>query len=96
MPGGSPPSLSGRGRKDRQSESVIVGTVKTLRIEVDDEVMDQLERVGLSRSQQRFEFIAAAIRKALWELEERQTAEAYARQPDSAEDVYVDPLAWEA
>ncbi len=70
--------------------------MQTLRIEVDDEVMEQLERVGPSRSQKRFELIAGAIRKALCELEERQAAEAYARQPDSAEDVYVDPLAWEA
>ncbi len=69
--------------------------MKTLRIEVEDKVLERLERVGPSRSQQRFEFIAAAIRKALWELEERQTAEAYARQPDSADDAYVDPLAWE-
>ncbi len=69
--------------------------MNTLRIEVEDEVLEKLERVGPSRSQQRFEFIAAAIRKALWELEERQTAEAYARQPDT-DDAYVDPLAWEA
>jgi len=78
-----------------RSASVIVGAMKTLRIEVEDEVLEKLERVGLDRSRQRFEFIAAAIRKALWELEERQTAEAYARQPD-AEDAYVDPLVWEA
>ncbi len=68
--------------------------MRTLRIEAEDEVMEKLEKVGPSRSQQRFEFIAAAIRKALWELEERQTAEAYALQPD-ADDAYVDPLAWE-
>ena len=70
--------------------------MKTLRIEVEDEVLERLERVGPGRSRQRLEFIAAAIEQALWELEERQTAEAYARQPDSADDTYVDPLAWEA
>ena len=69
--------------------------MRTLRIEVEDEVFEKLEKVAPSRSQQRFEFIASAIRKALWELEERQTAEAYARQPD-VEDAYVDPLVWES
>jgi hypothetical protein len=32
-----------------------------------------------------------AIRKALWELEEKETAAAYARQPDFEDDAYVDP-----
>ena len=36
-----------------------------------------------------------AIRKALWEQEERATAAAYERQPDSAADAYVDPAVWE-
>lgn len=37
-----------------------------------------------------------AIRKALWEQEERATAAAYERQPDSATDAYLDAVAWEA
>ncbi len=68
--------------------------MRTLRIEVEDEVMARLERIGPRRSRQRLDFIAWAIRKALWELEERRTAEAYTRQPDT-DDAYVDPLAWE-
>ncbi len=36
-----------------------------------------------------------AIRRALWELEETATAEAYKRQPDAASDAYVDPSAWQ-
>ncbi len=36
-----------------------------------------------------------AIRKALWDEEERATAEAYRRQPDAAGDAYVDASTWE-
>ena len=64
-------------------------------IEVDDEVLEKLDRVGAGRSQRRAEFISLAIRKALWELEEQATAEAYARQPDSANEAHVDPDTWE-
>jgi hypothetical protein len=39
--------------------------------------------------------IEIAIRQALWNLEERATAQAYARQPDSAE-AYLDAAVWEA
>ena len=62
--------------------------VSTVQIEVDDEVVAKLEKLGP-------EFILMAIRKALWELEERETAEAYARQPDSEDHAYVAPEAWE-
>ena len=65
-------------------------------IEVDDQVLEKLERVGPDRSERRAEFISMAIRKALWELEEQATAEAYARQPDSADETYVDPDVWES
>ncbi len=67
-----------------------------LLIEVEDEVVEKLDRVGPHRSTQRSEFVSMAIRRALWELEEQETAEAYARQPDSAADAYVDPDAWES
>ena len=69
--------------------------MRTLRIRVDDEVAEQLDRVAPSRTRRRSEFVRMAIRKALWELEEERTAEAYARQPDSASDAYVDPDVWE-
>jgi hypothetical protein len=36
-----------------------------------------------------------AIRKALWEVEERATAEAYARQPDSPDEAYFEARVWE-
>lgn len=64
-------------------------------IEIDDEVAERLERVAPARSRRRSEFIRMAIRRALWELEERATAEAYRRKPDSAEEVYLDPAVWE-
>jgi predicted transcriptional regulator len=67
-----------------------------LLIEIDKDMATQLERVAPTRSRRRSEFIRAAIRRALWELEERATAQAYARQPDSAKEVYLDAAVWEA
>jgi predicted transcriptional regulator len=69
--------------------------MKQLLIEVDPETAAQLEKVAPGRSRRRSEFIRSAIRRALWELEERATAEAYARRPDSADDAYIDPVVWE-
>ena len=69
--------------------------MKTLIVELDDEVAAKIEPVALGRSRQRSEFIRNAIRKALWEIEERATAEAYRQQPDIAEDAYINPVVWE-
>ena len=69
--------------------------MKQLLIEIDEELSGRLEEVAPSRSRRRSEFIRMAIRKAIWELEELATREAYALQPDSAADAYVDPSAWE-
>lgn len=70
--------------------------MKSLLVEVDDELASRLERVAPARSRRRSEFVRAAILKALWEAEEQATAEAYARQPDSADaDVAFDPSVWE-
>ena len=69
--------------------------MKQLLIEIDEEMATQLERVAPTRSRRRSEFIRNAIRQALWELEERATAQAYARQPDS-EEAYLDATVWEA
>jgi predicted transcriptional regulator len=74
----------------------IVEYMKTLIVELDDEVAAKLEVVAPGRTRQRSEFIRNAIRKALWELEEQATAEAYTRQPDSAESAYINPDVWEA
>ena len=69
--------------------------MSTVQIEVDDELLEKLEKLSPGQSQRKSEFISMAIRKALWELEEKETAAAYARQPDSEDDVYVDPESWE-
>jgi predicted DNA-binding protein len=70
--------------------------MKQILIELDDETMARLEQVAPARSRRRSEFIRDALRSALWDLEERATAAAYARVPDSASDAYFDPGVWEA
>ena len=70
--------------------------MKTLIVELDDEVVAQIERVAPGRSRKRSEFIRNAIRKALWELEEHATAEAYRNQPDSSDNVYFNPDVWKS
>jgi predicted transcriptional regulator len=70
--------------------------MKSLLIELEDDVAAKLEAVAPVRSRRRSEFIRSAIRRALWELEERATAEAYRRRPDSAADAFLDPGVWES
>jgi predicted transcriptional regulator len=69
--------------------------MKTLIVELDDEIATKLERVAPGRARQRSEFIRNAVRKALWEIEEQATAEAYRRQPDSGDDAYLNADVWE-
>jgi predicted transcriptional regulator len=69
--------------------------MKSVLIELDDDVAASLERVAPARSRQRSEFVRRAIRRALWEIEEQATAEAYRRQPDSAAEAHFDPAVWE-
>ena len=68
--------------------------MKSLLVEVDDELASRLERVAPARSRRRSEFVRMAILKALWEAEEQATAEAYARHPDDP-DAAFDPTVWE-
>ena len=68
--------------------------MKSLLVEVDDELASRLERVAPARSRRRSEFVRAAILKALWEAGELATSEAYARQPDSP-DAPFDPTVWD-
>jgi predicted transcriptional regulator len=70
--------------------------MKALLIELDPDTAARLDKVAPARSRRRSEFVRAAIRRALWEVEERLTEAAYRRQPDSAEDAHVDPGLWEA
>lgn len=73
----------------------ILQYMKQVLIELDDDVVARLEQVAPGRSRRRSEFIRHAIRRALWDLEEHATAEAYRRMPDLA-GAYVDAQAWEA
>jgi hypothetical protein len=69
--------------------------MKQLLIDLEDELAEKLERVAPARSRRRSQFVRSAIRRALWDLEEAQTADAYRRAPDSADDAYFDPTVWE-
>ena len=68
--------------------------MKKLLIELDDATAEELERVAPARSPERSEFVRSAIRRALRELEEEATEQAYRDQPDSS-DGYVDAKVWE-
>jgi predicted transcriptional regulator len=69
--------------------------MKQLLVELDDEIAAKLEQVAPGRARRRSEFVRMAVRRALWDLEEQQTAEAYRRMPDSAAEAHVDPAVWE-
>lgn len=73
---------------------VYTPAMKSLLVEIDDELVVRLERVAPARSRRRSEFIRAAILKALWDAEEQATAEAYTRQPDRLHTAF-DPTVWE-
>ena len=73
----------------------MIDHMKQLLIEIEDDVAAKLEQVAPGRSRRRSSFIRDAIRRALWEIEEATTAEAYRRQPDSAADAHFDPKVWE-
>lgn len=68
--------------------------MKQLLVEIEDDDARRLEQVAPARSRKRSEFIRSAIRRALWEIEERATRKAYKRYPDSAQ-AYLDPIVWE-
>jgi predicted transcriptional regulator len=73
----------------------ILDPMKQVLIEVDDALAAELEKVAPGRSRRRSDFIRYAIRQALWDLEEKRTAEAYRQQPDSEDEIYLDPRVWE-
>ena len=69
--------------------------MKQLLIEIDNELAAELEKVAPGRKRQRSEFVRRAIRRAIWELEENATAEAYRKQPDSGAEACLDSSVWE-
>jgi predicted transcriptional regulator len=70
--------------------------MKQILVEIDDQTAAELERVAPARSRQRSEFIRRALRRALWDEEERRTRDAYLNAPDKKAEVYVDAGAWDA
>jgi hypothetical protein len=69
--------------------------VKQILIELDEETAAKLEVAAPARSRRRSAFIREAIWRALWELEEKRTREAYLRAPDAPEPAWPEPP-WEA
>jgi Arc/MetJ-type ribon-helix-helix transcriptional regulator len=65
-------------------------------LEIDNATLARLERVAPSRSRKRSEFLRAAIQRALWEIEERETRAAYLQTPDTDAEAALDPSTWEA
>jgi predicted transcriptional regulator len=72
----------------------ILEPMKQILVELDDELAARLERVAPGRSRKRSEFVRTALAQALWDIEEKKTAEAYRRQPDS-EGAFFDAGVWE-
>lgn len=69
--------------------------MKQLLVEIDEETFRKLEQIAPARSRRRSAFIRAAIHKAICDRQERDTAEAYRRVPDSADDAWFDARVWE-
>jgi predicted transcriptional regulator len=68
--------------------------MKQLLVEIDDALAAKLEKAAPARSRRRSQFVREALARALWEIEEQRTAEAYRRQPDT-EPAYFEAEAWE-
>ncbi len=68
--------------------------IKQILVELDADTAARLERAAPARSRRRSEFIRDAIRRALWEIEERETRAAYLRGPDSPDAAWPEPP-WE-
>ncbi len=69
--------------------------MKQVLVQLDDETARRLDQTIPSGSRKRSEFIRTAIRKALWEMEERATAEAYRAEPDASEPAHFEAAAWD-
>lgn len=69
--------------------------MKAILLEVDDGTYARLEEVAPARSRKRSEFLRAAIRRALWDIEEARTREAYLRAPDVESEAF-DAATWDA
>jgi predicted transcriptional regulator len=60
--------------------------MKSILIQVDDQIAKGLDRVAPAAKRQRAEFIRRALLRAIVEAEEERTRQAYLRKPDSEEE----------
>lgn len=60
--------------------------MKPLLIQIDEQILAALNRVAAPGKRQRSEFIRLAIRHAVRRAEFRAMSDAYAKNPDSAQD----------
>lgn len=69
--------------------------MKQLLVELDERTASELERVAPAKSRKRSEFVRQALRRALWDQQERATREAYLQTPDRESGSYLDASTWE-
>lgn len=62
-------------------------------VQIPDQMLADLEAVAPGSSRKRSQFIRLALQKALMEVRDVSTVEAYRRQPDDGAD-YFDPREW--
>ena len=62
-------------------------------IQLDEKLAATLETIAPGKSRKRSEFIRLAIIKAIMEVQDEATREAYERQPDN-EPIYFNPGVW--
>jgi metal-responsive CopG/Arc/MetJ family transcriptional regulator len=72
--------------------------MESLLIQIDAATLRALNRIAPTAQRKRAEFVRAAIRKAIFEAEERRTRLAYRKQPDieTAADDWRDAEEWQA
>ena len=63
-------------------------------VQLDEALARQLDRVAPGRSRKRSQFIRLAIQRALMDVEESTTREAYQAQADD-EPAYFNPKTWQ-
>lgn len=70
--------------------------MRSVLIQLDDELGSELEKVAPAKKRERSAFIRRAIWKTLYRVESDRMDEAYRLQPDSADeaDDWSDPLEW--
>ncbi len=69
--------------------------MKQILLELDLATAAELDKIAPARSRKRSEFVRMAIRKAIWDLQEQETAKAYARMPQEPDEGVDDPDTWE-